>query len=102
MAQVTVDQDELRKMVREEVALALKDLMGPLRQGPAAAAGAAPAGTQRIEPRVVAVLAAAAMAALRHPVRLKRITFLNQNTISGWAEMGRMAIQTSHNIHRAY
>ncbi|MCC7145171.1 MAG: OadG family protein [Phycisphaeraceae bacterium] len=66
-----------------------------------AGAGAAEGpGAGRMDPKLVAVLAAAAAVVAGRPVRIQRITYLNQNTISGWAEMGRIAIHTSHNIRR--
>ena len=48
----------------------------------------------------LAVITAAAVAAVGRPVRVQRITFINHNTISAWAERGRVSIQGSHNIRR--
>lgn len=50
--------------------------------------------------KLVVILAAAATAMLGRRVRIRRITFINHNTVSGWAEAGRISIQTSHNIRR--
>lgn len=50
---------------------------------------------------LVPILVAAAAAAVGgRRVVLRRIRFINRNTVSGWAEAGRAAIQTSHNIRR--
>lgn len=54
-----------------------------------------------IDPRTLAILTAAAVAAVGgRPIHVRRITFLNQNTISAWADMGKVAIHTSHNLRR--
>lgn len=50
--------------------------------------------------QLIVILAAAATAALGRRVKVRRITFINHNTVSGWAEAGRIFIQTSHNIQR--
>jgi hypothetical protein len=50
--------------------------------------------------KLVAVITAAAMAYLGKRVAVRRITFINQNTVSGWAEAGRLSIHTSHNVRR--
>lgn len=50
--------------------------------------------------KTVAVITAAAFAAVGRPVRVQRITFINHNTISAWAERGRVSIHGSHNIRR--
>jgi Na+-transporting methylmalonyl-CoA/oxaloacetate decarboxylase gamma subunit len=52
------------------------------------------------DPKLIVILAAAATAASGRRVRVRRITFINHNTVSGWAEAGRISIQTSHNIRR--
>lgn len=49
---------------------------------------------------LIAIITAAAIAALGRPVVVRRLTFLDQNTVSGWAEAGRLMIQTSHNMIR--
>ncbi len=51
-------------------------------------------------PELVAILTAAAMAILGRRVAVRRITFINQNTVSGWAEAGRISIHSSHNVRR--
>jgi Na+-transporting methylmalonyl-CoA/oxaloacetate decarboxylase gamma subunit len=53
-----------------------------------------------IDARTVAILSAAAVAAVGRPVRIQRITFINRNTISAWAERGRVSIHGSHNVRR--
>jgi hypothetical protein len=53
-----------------------------------------------LDPHLIAVLATAATAALGHRVVVRRVTFINRNTISGWAEAGRTSIQLSHNLRR--
>lgn len=53
-----------------------------------------------VDPNLVVVLAAAATAAVGKRVVVRRITFINHNTISGWSEAGRIGIHTSHNIRR--
>jgi Na+-transporting methylmalonyl-CoA/oxaloacetate decarboxylase gamma subunit len=49
---------------------------------------------------LIAVLTAAAMAIVGKSVNVRKVTFINQNTVSGWAEVGRVAIHTSHNLRR--
>lgn len=49
---------------------------------------------------LLVVLAAAATAALGQHVVVRRVTFLNQNTVSGWAEAGRTSLHWSHNVPR--
>lgn len=56
--------------------------------------------TMEDESRLVAILTAAAMAVVGQPVVVRKITFINQNTVSGWAEAGRQSIHYSHNIRR--
>ncbi len=53
-----------------------------------------------LEPHLLPVLIAAATAVLGCPVVVHRITFLNQDTVSGWAEAGRMSLHLSHNFRR--
>ncbi len=50
--------------------------------------------------RLIAVITAAVMAVLGRRIAVRRITFINQNTVSGWAEAGRQSIHYSHNIRR--
>ncbi|NBC17342.1 MAG: hypothetical protein GVY18_08530 [Bacteroidetes bacterium] len=68
-------------------------------------AEAAPAHTTappgHVDPQTLAVLTAAAYAAVGRPVRIRRVTFINQNTVSAWKEVGRATIQASHNIKRS-
>lgn len=56
--------------------------------------------SQAITPELLVVLTAAATAALGTPVIVHRITFLNQNTVSGWAEAGRTSLHWSHHVRR--
>jgi hypothetical protein len=53
-----------------------------------------------IDAHLVPILVAAATAAVGRRVVVRRIKFVSRNTISGWAEAGRAAIQSSHNIRR--
>lgn len=53
-----------------------------------------------IDPNLLVVLTAAATAALGTPVVVRRITFLDSKTVSGWAEVGRTALHWSHNLPR--
>jgi hypothetical protein len=55
---------------------------------------------EAINPKLLVVLTAAATAALGTPVVVRRITFLDQKTVSGWAEVGRTALHWSHNLPR--
>jgi len=57
-------------------------------------------GEEEINPRLIAILTAAATAALGRRVVVRRITFINRDTVSGWAEAGRTSIQLSHNLRR--
>lgn len=49
---------------------------------------------------LLAILTAAAVAVTGRRVVVHRITFLNSNTVSGWAEVGRASIHQSHNLRR--
>jgi hypothetical protein len=53
-----------------------------------------------IDPKLIAVLTVAATVAAGRRVAVRRVTFINRNTISGWAEAGRTSIQLSHNLRR--
>ncbi len=53
-------------------------------------------GSSDVDPRLLAILTAAAFAVVRRPVAIRRITFINRNTISGWTEAGRTDIHSSH------
>ena len=92
----------IRQEVRAQMAGLLEQLAARLR-GPAAgpvALGSHPAAPG-LTPQKVVVIAAAAAAVLQRPVRVKRITFINQNTISAWADAGRMSIHNSHRLGRS-
>lgn len=52
------------------------------------------------DPRLLAVLVAAAATMVGKPVAVRRITFINRDTVSGWAEAGRTSIHQSHNPRR--
>lgn len=68
----------------------------------------APVAVKPVEPvptgasgqELIAIITAAAMAVLGRNIAVRRITFINQNTVSGWAEAGRLSIHTSHNVRR--
>jgi Na+-transporting methylmalonyl-CoA/oxaloacetate decarboxylase gamma subunit len=61
---------------------------------------AEPVAADGLDPRTIAVISAAAFVAVGQPVRVQRITFINRNTISAWAERGRVSIHGSHNVRR--
>ena len=65
----------------------------------AAKPGLSPSSTS-LPPHLVAVLTAAAVAAIGRRVTVRRITFINRDTVSGWATAGRTSIQMSHNLRR--
>jgi Na+-transporting methylmalonyl-CoA/oxaloacetate decarboxylase gamma subunit len=52
------------------------------------------------EAHLIPLITAAAMAVVGKPVVVRRITFINSNTVSGWSEAGRTSIHQSHNLHR--
>jgi hypothetical protein len=58
------------------------------------------AAESQIAQHLLPVLVAAATAAVGRRVVIHRITFINRNTVSGWAEAGRASIQLSHNLRR--
>jgi hypothetical protein len=53
-----------------------------------------------VDLELIVLLTAAATAALGTPAVVRRITFLDQKTVSGWAEVGRTALHWSHNLPR--
>jgi hypothetical protein len=55
---------------------------------------------ESVDLELLVVLTAAATAALGTPVVVRRITFLDTRTVSGWAEVGRTALHWSHNLPR--
>lgn len=57
-------------------------------------------GDGQVDGHTLALLTAAAYAAVGRPVEIRRITFINQNTVSAWREMGRISIHGSHNLKR--
>lgn len=72
----------------------------PIVQPDAASAHSMPLEGE-LDARTVAIITAAAVAAVGGPVRVQRITFINRNTISAWAERGRVSIHASHNVKRS-
>jgi hypothetical protein len=64
--------------------------------GDSAPHGSAPA----IDAHLIPLITAAATVALGRRVMVHRITFINSNTVSGWAEAGRTSIHLSHNLRR--
>jgi hypothetical protein len=68
---------------------------------PAGSSAAMPGGTtDEVDPRLLVVLTAAAAMVAGRPVAVRRITFINRDTVSGWAEAGRTSIHLSHNPRR--
>ena len=66
-----------------------------------AAIAPSPVPAQAVDPKLIAILTAAATAAMGgRAVAVTSVTFINHNTISGWAEAGRIGIHSSHNIRR--
>lgn len=51
-----------------------------------------------VDAKLIAILTAAAMAAVGRAVVVRRVTFINRRTVSGWAEAGRSDIHTSHQV----
>lgn len=110
MSQQDDIRETVRQVIREELASLLTGLAAQLRGGAPPPAGGAlshaampgsPPGPT--DPVLIAVITAAAVAAMGGggaPVRVRRITFVNHNTISGWAESGRLNIHASHNTRR--
>jgi Na+-transporting methylmalonyl-CoA/oxaloacetate decarboxylase gamma subunit len=49
---------------------------------------------------LIPILVAAVTAAAGRRVVLKRVTFINRDTVSGWTEAGRTSIHLSHNLLR--
>ena len=58
------------------------------------------ASQESVDLELLAVLTAAATTAIGTPIVVRRITFLDQKTVSGWAEVGRTALHWSHNLPR--
>jgi Na+-transporting methylmalonyl-CoA/oxaloacetate decarboxylase gamma subunit len=53
-----------------------------------------------VNDEIVAVLAAAAMLALKRPVSIKRVRFLQPSSEPAWSVTGRLNIMASHAISR--
>ncbi len=87
------------KPVPAPAPVAAAPVAAPPVKAPAAPIAPAPVDTLT-NAKLVAVITAAAVAYLGKRVAVRRITFINQNTVSGWAEAGRLSIHTSHNVRR--
>lgn len=59
-------------------------------------------GTAGLAPETLAVLSAAAYAAVGQPVRVRRVTFVEEDPVSAWTDVGRAGVQGSHNFRRTY
>jgi sodium pump decarboxylase gamma subunit len=66
----------------------------------AATAPPPPAADSGIDPKILAVLTAAAIAVVRAPIRLKSVTFIRHDGGKDWASHGRAAIHTSHRLRK--
>lgn len=55
-----------------------------------------------IPPQELAVITAAAVAALRRPVRITRVRRLHANPDSVWSAHGRIVVQASHQLRKRY
>jgi sodium pump decarboxylase gamma subunit len=56
---------------------------------------------QEEDTELIAVLTAAAMEILQHPVRIRHIKYLQQQQTGGsWAVSGRSTVMSSHNISK--
>ena len=81
-------------------------LLGRLLAPPAPEATPAPvpaaSGAAGLAPETLAVLTAAAYAAVGQPVRVRRVTFIEEDTVSAWTDAGRARVQGSHNFRRTY
>lgn len=62
---------------------------------PSAATGQ-PAG--RVDPRTLAIIAAAAATVVGGQVRVRNVEFIRRQGSGGWGARGRVGIQTSHNL----
>ncbi len=93
----------VRQVVREELAELLAGLAGQLRgvDGPDRLSRAPHGAGGPSDPVLIAIITAAVVAAMGGaPVRVRRITYVDHNTISGWAESGRLGIHASHNLRK--
>ncbi len=86
---------------------ALSRLVAPKMPGPKPAlAPLAPAvaptplaeGLEITDPRLIAIITAAATVALGRSAVVTRLTFTNRNTATSWAEFGRADIHLSHRV----
>lgn len=59
-----------------------------------------PQQQQDVNDELVAVLTAAAAVAIRKPVRIRRMRFLESGTAGAWTSAGRLNIMASHAIPR--
>lgn len=74
----------------------------PTEPTPVAPAAPAPAAREPapagIDSRTLAIIAAAATTVVGGQVRVRHVEFLRSQRGGGWAERGRVGIQTSHNL----
>jgi hypothetical protein len=106
-------RQEVRAVLAEQLPALLKEQLAHLQAAPAlASTGSAVAGQPvivapappkvgRPSAKTVALISAAVVAAMTTRSQVRRITFLNRNTISGWVEAGRITIQSSHTLRRS-
>jgi Na+-transporting methylmalonyl-CoA/oxaloacetate decarboxylase gamma subunit len=59
-------------------------------------------GSLEMDPQLIAILAAAAIAVVQRPVQIQRVQFLERTAEGGaaWTQLGRRTIMTSHRPHR--
>lgn len=57
-------------------------------------------GVEELNDEIVAVLSAAAVAAMRRSVRIRRVRFLTAGREGAWAVTGRLNVMASHQISR--
>ena len=98
-----IDKSEIRRMVYEEVRLQLADALQTLANQLREPATGWPAPSMH-DPKLIAILTAAATAALGQQVVVKKVTAKPRRAApppaSVWAEIGRVLVQSSHNLHR--
>jgi hypothetical protein len=63
-------------------------------------AGVAAATEDEVNDEIVAVIAAAATVAIRHPIVIRRVRFLQSGRSPTWAVTGRLNVMASHAISR--
>lgn len=86
-------------MILAALALALVSRM--LRVNPTTTPSSKVVTSQEtVDLELLVVLTSAATTAIGTHVVVRRITFLDTKTVSGWAEVGRTALHWSHNLPR--